>query len=91
MKDFRKLNVWEKAHQLILEIYKTIEEFSLEELYGLTFQIRSASVSIATNIAEGCVRSSDADFSRFFYIALGLTSELEYLIYFISGFKVCQE
>lgn len=80
MKDFRKLKVWEKAHQLTLKIYKVTEEFPREELYGLTSQIRRASVSIPTNIAEGCVRSSDADFSRFLYIALGSTSELEYLI-----------
>lgn len=80
MKDFRKLKVWEKAHQLTLKIYKVTEEFPREELYGLTSQIRRACVSIPTNIAEGCVRSSDADFSRFLYIALGSTSELEYLI-----------
>jgi len=80
LKDFRKLKVWEKAHQLTLKIYKVTEEFPREELYGLTSQIRRASVSIPTNIAEGCVRSSDADFSRFLYIALGSTSELEYLI-----------
>ena len=80
MKDFRKLNVWEKAHQLTLKIYKVTEGFPREELYGLTSQIRRASVSIPTNIAEGCVRSSDADFSRFLYFALGSTSELEYQI-----------
>ena len=80
MKDFRNLKVWEKAHLLTLKIYKVTEEFPREELYGLTSQIRRACVSIPTNIAEGCVRSSDADFSRFLYIALGSTSELEYLI-----------
>jgi four helix bundle protein len=78
MRDFRKLKVWEKAHTLALKIYKVTEEFPREELYGLTSQIRRTCVSIPTNIAEGCVRSSDADFSRFLYIALGLTSELEY-------------
>jgi four helix bundle protein len=80
MKDFRNLKVWEKAHQLTLKIYKLTEEFPREELYGLTSQIRRAAVSIPTNIAEGCVRSSDADFARFLYIAFGSTSELEYLI-----------
>lgn len=80
MKDFRSLKVWVKAHSLTLKIYKVTEKFPREELYGLTSQIRRATVSIPTNIAEGCVRSSDADFSRFLYIALGSTSELEYLM-----------
>ena len=80
MKDFRSLKVWEKAHLLTLKIYKVTEKFPREELYGLTSQIRRACVSIPTNIAEGCVRSSDADFSRFLYIALSSTSELEYLM-----------
>lgn len=88
MKDFRKLMVWEKAHQLTLKIYKITEEFPREELYGLTSQIRRACVSIPTNIAEGCVRSSDADFSRFLYIALGSTSELEYLILLAMDLKL---
>ena len=88
MKDFRKLSVWEKAHQLTLKIYKVTEKFPREELYGLISQIRRASVSIPTNIAEGCVRSSDADFSRFLYIALGSTSELEYLILLAKDLKI---
>ena len=88
MKDFRKLIVWEKAHQLTLKIYKVTEEFPSEELYGLTSQIRRACVSIPTNIAEGCVRSSDADFSRFLYIAVGSTSELEYLMLLSKDLKI---
>jgi len=88
MKDFRNLKVWEKAHQLTLKIYKVTEEFPREELYGLTSQIRRACISIPTNIAEGCVRSSDADFSRFLYIAVGSTSELEYLILLSMDLKI---
>jgi four helix bundle protein len=88
MKDFRKLKVWEKAHQLTLKIYKVTEQFPREELYGLTSQIRRACVSIPANISEGCVRSSDADFSRFLYIALGSTSELEYLILLSMDLKI---
>jgi four helix bundle protein len=90
MKDFRKLKVWEKAHQLTLRIYKVTEEFPREELYGLISQIRRASVSIPTNIAEGAVRSSDADFARFLYIALGSTSELEYLFLLSKDLKFIQ-
>ncbi len=88
MKDFRSLKVWEKAHLLTLKIYKVTEKFPREELYGLTSQIRRACVSIPTNIAEGCVRSSDADFSRFLYIALGSTSELEYLMLLSMDLKI---
>jgi four helix bundle protein len=88
MKDFRSLKVWEKAHLLTLKSYKVTEKFPREELYGLTSQIRRACVSIPTNIAEGCVRSSDADFSRFLYIALGSTSELEYLMLLSMDLKI---
>jgi four helix bundle protein len=72
--------VWEKSHQLTLDIYKATETFPHEERYGITSQIRLASVSIPTNIAEGSGRQSDADFGRFLGIAMGSASELEYLI-----------
>ena len=78
MKDFRQLTVWGKAHQLALAIYKATKEFPKEELYGLTSQIRRASMSIPTNIAEGCGRNTDADFARFLQMAMGSASETEY-------------
>lgn len=78
MKDFRQLKVWEKAHQLTLEVYKATATFPNEELYGLISQLRRASVSIPTNIAEGCGRNTDADFARFLQIAMGSASETEY-------------
>jgi len=78
MKDFRQLKVWEKAHLLALGIYKATSKFPKEELYGLTSQIRRASASIPTNIAEGCGRNTDADFARFLQIAMGSASETEY-------------
>jgi four helix bundle protein len=80
MKDFRKLQVWEKAHFLTLSIYKQTHTFPKEELYGLTSQIRRASSSIPINIAEGCGRGSDKDFARFLQIAFGSASETEYLL-----------
>lgn len=78
MKDFRQLKVWEKSHQLALAVYKTTKGFPKEELYGLTSQIRRASMSIPTNIAEGCGRNTDAEFARFLQIAMGSASETEY-------------
>lgn len=78
MKDFRQLKVWEKSHQLALAIYKETKKFPKEELYGLTSQIRRASMSIPTNIAEGCGLNTDRGFARFLQIAMGSASETEY-------------
>ena len=78
MKDFRQLKVWEKSHQLALAIYKVTKDFPKEELYGLISQIRRSSMSIPTNIAEGCGRFTDADFARFLQMAMGSASETEY-------------
>jgi len=78
MKDFRKLKVWEKSHRLTLAAYRATASFPKDELYGLTGQIRRSSSSIPANIAEGCCRSGDAEFSRFLQIAMGSASELEY-------------
>ncbi|MEX2162453.1 MAG: four helix bundle protein [Anaerolineales bacterium] len=80
MQDFKQLKVWQKAHQLTLQIYKSTKGFPKTEVYGLTNQIRRSSSSIPTNIAEGCVQSTDAQFSRFLYIALGSAAELDYQI-----------
>src|SRR5688572_10460639 len=78
MKDFRQLKVWEKSHQVALAVYKSTAKFPREERYGLTSQIRRASMSIPTNIAEGCGRNTDADFARFLQMAMGSASETEY-------------
>ena len=80
MKDFRSLKVWEKAHALTLAIYKETEKFPKQELYALTSQIQRAAVSIPTNIAEGCGKDSDAELKRYFVIAMGSASELEYVL-----------
>jgi len=78
VKDFRQLKVWKRAHRLALAICKATAAFPKEELYGLTSQIRRASTSVPTNIAEGCGRGSDADFARFLQLAMGSASEIEY-------------
>ena len=78
MRDFRTLQVWEKAHQLTLAVYKATANFPQAELYGLTSQIRRASASIPANIAEGCGRETERELARFMCIAAGSASELEY-------------
>ena len=78
MQDFRNLKVWEKAHSLTLDVYKVTKLLPREEIYGLTSQIRKASVSIGANIAEGACRNGDAEFARFLQMAAGSASEVEY-------------
>ena len=79
MRDFRSLEIWNQGHSLTLDIYQVTGKcFPREELYGLTSQIRRASVSIPTNIAEGCGRKTQAEFNQFLRIAIGSSSEVEY-------------
>jgi four helix bundle protein len=78
MKDFHKFKVWERSHRLTLSIYLHTKDFPKDELYSLTNQMRRASSSIPTNIAEGCGRDSQAEFTRFLLIAMSSSSELEY-------------
>jgi four helix bundle protein len=80
MIDFRKLQIWEIGHEIALLIYKETKKFPKNELFGLTGQIRRSSISVPSNIAEGCGRGSDPDFLRFLNIAMGSASELEYQI-----------
>ena len=78
MKNFRDLQVWEEAHVLALESYRVTNDFPKAEIFGLTSQIRRATVSIAANIAEGCGKRGNGEFQRFLNIATGSASELEY-------------
>jgi four helix bundle protein len=78
MKDFHKLKVWEKAHQLTLRIYTVTKDFPREEIYGISSQMRRSSASVPTNIAEGCGRESKAETIHFLSISIGSLSELEY-------------
>jgi four helix bundle protein len=78
MRDFRKLTVWQRAHELALDIYAVTRHFPKEEIYGLTQQMRRSAGSIPTNISEGCGRDSLSEFAHFLHIASGSSSELEY-------------
>lgn len=78
MQDFTRLIVWQKAHDLALEVYRSTKGFPKIEQYELTRQLRRSATSIPTNIAEGCGRNSPGDFARFLTIAGGSASELEY-------------
>lgn len=75
--NYQKLIVWQKAIDLVSEIYRLTEEFPKKEIYGITSQIRRSAISIPSNIAEGAERRSKKDFSRFLEIAISSNSELE--------------
>ena len=78
MGDFKKLDVWQVAHALACDVYRSTDTFPKTETYGLTSQLRRSSSSIAANIAEGCGRNGDNEFGRFIRISLGSATELEY-------------
>ena len=80
MQDFRELKVWQKAHELTLEVYRATADFPREELYGITSQIRRCAASVPANLAEGRCRRTDREFGRFVAIALGSASETEYFL-----------
>mgnify|MGYP001560240114 FL=1 len=77
LKSFKDLIVWQKAYQLTLEIYKTTARFPKEEQYGLSSQMRRASVSVVSNIAEGYARKNRGEYIQFLSIAYASLSELE--------------
>jgi four helix bundle protein len=70
--------VWAKAYALSLELYRLSRAFPREEIYGLTSQLRRASVSIGANLAEGCGRRTNSEMARFVRIAMGSASELDH-------------
>lgn len=78
MRDFRKLEVWRRAHELTLVVYRATTLFPKSEMYGLTGQLRRACASTPANIAEGCGRGGDTEKARFVQIAMGSASEVEY-------------
>jgi four helix bundle protein len=91
MRDFRDLNVWEKAHRLTLQVYRITKNFPSDERFGLTVQLRRASASVPTNIAEGCGRDSERELARFMSIAAGSASEVEYQILLACDLNYIQD
>lgn len=76
MHDFTELRIWIKSIDLAERIYLVTDSFPKKETFGITNQMRRCSVSISSNIAEGCGRNSKNEFIQFLSIANGSTSEL---------------
>jgi four helix bundle protein len=77
MRDFRKLKVWDEAHQLPLDVCRISSSFPTDERFGLTAQLRPAAASIALNLAEGSGRASSKAYGYFVELAIGSVNELE--------------
>ncbi|MBP7166169.1 MAG: four helix bundle protein [Bacteroidia bacterium] len=77
MRNFKKLHIWSKAMDLTIDIYNQTKPFPKEERFALTNQIRKSSVSIPSNISEGCGRRTIPDQAHFMDIAIGSSFELE--------------
>ena len=78
MRNYKKLQIWQRSHKVTLSIYKLSADFPKSEIYGLTSQIRRAAYSVPMNIAEGCGRNSDAELARFLEFSSGSAFELSY-------------
>ncbi len=91
MRNYEDLKVWERAHKLCLKVYKLTNMFPIEEKFGLISQLRRASSSVATNIAEGCGYDTSKEFARFVKIASGSVTEVSYLLQLSKDLKFISE
>jgi len=81
-KDYKDLTVWQKGIEIVDKIYLITDKFPRYEIYGLTSQMRSAAVSIPSNVAEGFARRHAKEYKHFLYVALGSCAEVRYTGYY---------
>ncbi|MFA5075844.1 MAG: four helix bundle protein [Patescibacteria group bacterium] len=91
IKSYKDLLVWQVGIELVIATYELTEQFPKKEQFGLTSQIRRASISIPSNVAEGYQRKTDGELLRFLLIALGSASELETQLFLAKKLKMTSE
>jgi len=89
--NWRDLKVWQKAHDLVLEIYTTSAKFTSDEKFGLTSQIRRSAVSVCANIVEGQSRNTTKEYLQFLYNARGSVEETRYHLLLARDLKYLRE
>lgn len=80
MRNFREYTMWQLSQEVAKDVYLLTDKFDSDEKFGITSQLRRAVVSISSNIAEGCSRSSERDFGRFLEISIGSAFEVESIL-----------
>jgi four helix bundle protein len=88
---FQDLTVWQRAMEMTVCIYELTRAFPKDEMYGLTSQLRRASVSVASNIAEGRGRMTEGEFRQFLGVAQGSTYELQTQLLLARRLKIGDE
>ena len=88
-RSFQDLIVWQKAHQLVLQVYRLTKDFPKHEWYGLTAQFRRAAVSVPANIAEGFRKRGRSDKGRFMNTAQGSLEECRYYLILAEDLGYC--
>ena len=89
--NFKKLDVWLRSRELVKEIYLITKLFPKEEQYGLTSQLRRATISLPSNIAEGCGRSTRPQLVHFLDMAIASSCEVETQLYLSFDLKYIRE
>ena len=90
MRNFRKFEIWQEGIEIVKAIYQLSRSLPEQEKYGLKSQICRSAVSIPSNIAEGCGRSSELEFKRFLEIAIGSSFELETQLLIIEHLQLAE-
>ena len=91
MNNYKQLDVWKAAMELVTEVYRLTKGYPKEELYALTSQTKRAAVSISANIAEGLGRQYKKDTLQFLHIARGSLYELETLLIVAKNVAIINE
>ncbi len=91
MRDYRNIKAYQLSDDMVVEVYRLTKDFPREELYGLTSQLRRASLSVPTNIVEGASRNHKRDYLHFLYISRGSMSETQYLLHLAKRLNYLDE